>query len=108
VHDGMSHKSAFCRIWKCAHQSSARLQASVCAGLPVIATLKHLRETGDKIISVEGIFSNTISYVFNTLSDGVPFSRAVADTVAKGFAEADPRDDLSGIDVARKVRLCPW
>lgn len=77
------------------------------AGLPIIATLKHLRETGDCIISVEGIFSGTLSYLFNAFgTDERPFSAIVKQAQEAGFTEPDPRDDLSGMDVARKVRSC--
>ena len=78
------------------------------AGLPIIATLKHLRETGDRIISVEGIFSGTLSYLFNSFGkDDRPFSQIVQQAKEAGFTEPDPRDDLSGMDVARKVQYFP-
>ena len=77
------------------------------AGLPIIATLMHLRETGDRIISVEGIFSGTLSYLFNAFgTDERPFSAIVKQAQEAGYTEPDPRDDLSGMDVARKVRSC--
>ena len=128
-----------------------RLQATVGAGLPVIATLRHLIETGDKILRVEGIFSGTLSYIFNSFKPGTTFSSIVAqvrmftqaciamaelqcknshavitlssDTMCKtgvrslslnacslqakelGYTEPDPRDDLAGMDVARKVTI---
>jgi len=78
-------------------------EGTVGAGLPVLGTLKHLVETGDKIIKVEGILSGTLSYIFNTFGDGRPFSEIVKDAKAKGYTEPDPRDDLNGTDVARKV-----
>lgn len=79
-------------------------QATVGAGLPIIATLKHLRETGDKIISIEGIFSGTLSYLFNAFgTDDRSFSTIVTEAKEAGFTEPDPREDLSGMDVARKV-----
>lgn len=74
------------------------------AGLPVIGTLKHLVETGDKVEKVEGVFSGTLSYIFNTFGGGRSFSDVVADAKANGYTEPDPRDDLNGTDVARKVR----
>lgn len=80
-------------------------EATVGAGLPIIATLKHLLETGDKVIKIEGIFSGTLSYIFNTFGDGRTFSQIVEDAKAKGFTEPDPRDDLNGTDVARKVTI---
>ncbi|GMH34042.1 hypothetical protein BSKO_01876 [Bryopsis sp. KO-2023] len=78
-------------------------EATVGAGLPVIATLKHLTETGDKIKKVEGIFSGTLSYIFNEFSEGQKFSDIVKKAKENGFTEPDPRDDLAGMDVARKV-----
>jgi aspartokinase/homoserine dehydrogenase 1 len=78
-------------------------EATVGAGLPVITTVRDLRETGDEIRSIEGILSGTFAYLFNTYDGTVPFSRIVADAKAKGFTEPDPRDDLSGMDVARKL-----
>mmetsp|Transcript_4801 Transcript_4801/g.14900 ORF Transcript_4801/g.14900 Transcript_4801/m.14900 type:complete len:433 (-) Transcript_4801:141-1439(-) len=79
-------------------------EATVGAGLPIINVLRNdLLDTGDKVRKIEGIFSGTLSYIFNTFKPGVPFSSVVADAKAKGFTEPDPRDDLSGTDVARKV-----
>ncbi len=78
-------------------------EATVGAGLPVIMTVRDLRETGDEIRSIEGILSGTFAYLFNTYDGTVPFSRIVADAKAKGYTEPDPRDDLSGMDVARKL-----
>lgn len=79
------------------------LQATVGAGLPVVATLKHLLETGDKIFRIEGVFSGTLSYIFNQFTTGKRFSEIVTAAKDKGFTEPDPRDDLAGMDVARKV-----
>ncbi|GFH22425.1 uncharacterized protein HaLaN_19889, partial [Haematococcus lacustris] len=70
-----------------------------------MGTLKHLVETGDRVERIEGIFSGTLSYIFNTFGDGRPFSEVVLDAKAKGFTEPDPRDDLNGTDVARKVAI---
>jgi aspartokinase/homoserine dehydrogenase 1 len=78
-------------------------EATVGAGLPVIQTLRDLRETGDHIHRVEGIFSGTLAYLFNTWDGKVPFSSIVRDAKAQGYTEPDPRDDLSGMDVARKL-----
>ncbi len=80
-------------------------EANVGAGLPVISTLKNLLSTGDKIISIEGIFSGTLSYLFNTLTPDIPFSQLVREAKAKGFTEPDPRQDLNGLDVARKLLI---
>ena len=78
-------------------------EATVGAGLPIITTLRDLRETGDEIVRVEGIFSGTLAYLFNVWDGSQPFSAIVRDAKAKGFTEPDPRDDLSGMDVARKL-----
>ncbi|XP_057501511.1 LOW QUALITY PROTEIN: bifunctional aspartokinase/homoserine dehydrogenase, chloroplastic-like [Actinidia eriantha] len=78
-------------------------EATVGAGLPIISTLQGLLETGDKILQIEGIFSGTLSYIFNTFIGARTFSEVVAEAKEKGFTEPDPRDDLSGTDVARKV-----
>jgi len=83
--------------------SSYLYEATVGAGLPVISTLRDLRETGDKLSSVEGIFSGTLAYLFNVYDGKTPFSDIVKDAKAKGYTEPDPRDDLSGTDFTRKV-----
>ncbi len=78
-------------------------EATVGAGLPVIQTLRDLRETGDEIVSIEGIFSGTLAYLFNVYDGKVAFSDIVRDAKQRGYTEPDPRDDLSGMDVARKL-----
>jgi bifunctional aspartokinase / homoserine dehydrogenase 1 len=78
-------------------------EATVGAGLPVIQTLRDLRETGDDITRIEGIFSGTLAYLFNVFDGSESFSSIVRAAKLKGYTEPDPRDDLSGIDVARKL-----
>jgi aspartokinase/homoserine dehydrogenase 1 len=78
-------------------------EATVGAGLPIIQTLRDLRETGDEITSIEGIFSGTLAYLFNVFDGREPFSAIVRTAKQKGYTEPDPRDDLSGVDVARKL-----
>ncbi len=78
-------------------------EATVGAGLPIIQTLRDLRETGDDITSIEGIFSGTLAYLFNVFDGREPFSSIVRTAKQKGYTEPDPRDDLSGVDVARKL-----
>jgi len=78
-------------------------EATVGAGLPVIQTLKDLVETGDEIRSISGIFSGTLAYLFNLFDGTRPFSEIVREAKSKGYTEPDPRDDLSGKDVARKA-----
>jgi aspartokinase/homoserine dehydrogenase 1 len=78
-------------------------EATVGAGLPIIQTLRDLRETGDEIRRIEGIFSGTLAYLFNVWDGKQPFSAVVRDAKTNGYTEPDPRDDLSGTDVARKL-----
>lgn len=78
-------------------------EATVGAGLPVIHTLRDLRETGDEIVRIEGIFSGTLAYLFNVFDGSESFSSIVRAARQKGYTEPDPRDDLSGMDVARKL-----
>jgi aspartokinase/homoserine dehydrogenase 1 len=78
-------------------------EATVGAGLPIIQTVRDLRETGDRIRRIEGILSGTLSYLFNVWDGEQPFSSLVREAKAQGFTEPDPRDDLSGKDVARKL-----
>ncbi|WP_454831469.1 bifunctional aspartate kinase/homoserine dehydrogenase I [Pseudoxanthomonas wuyuanensis] len=80
-----------------------RYEATVGAGLPVISTLRDLLDTGDAVISVEGIFSGTLAWLFNRFDGSVPFSQLVTEARGMGYTEPDPRDDLSGTDVARKL-----
>jgi len=78
-------------------------EATVGAGLPVIQTLKDLVETGDELESISGIFSGTLAYLFNVFDGTRPFSAIVRDARDRGYTEPDPREDLSGMDVARKA-----
>lgn len=84
-------------------------ESSVGAGLPVISTLKELVETGDEIQKIEGVFSGTMSFLFNSFQPlgggGGKFSAEVQTAKDKGFTEPDPRDDLNGLDVARKLTI---
>jgi aspartokinase/homoserine dehydrogenase 1 len=78
-------------------------EATVGAGLPIVHTLRDLRETGDEIASIEGILSGTLSYLFNAYDGRASFSDIVREARQRGFTEPDPREDLSGMDVARKL-----
>jgi aspartokinase/homoserine dehydrogenase 1 len=80
-------------------------EANVGAGLPVVSTLRDLIASGDEIVRIEGILSGTLSYLFNTFDGSEPFSALVADAYRMGFTEPDPREDLSGQDVARKLLI---
>jgi aspartokinase/homoserine dehydrogenase 1 len=78
-------------------------ETTVGAGLPIIQTLRDLVDTGDEVRRIEGVLSGTLSYLFNSFDGVRPFSELVAEARREGFTEPDPRDDLSGADVARKV-----
>ena len=95
----------YSRLKRISHAANTHFlyEATVGAGLPVIQTLKDLVETGDEIESISGIFSGTLAYLFNVFDGTRPFSEIVRDARARGYTEPDPRDDLSGMDVARKA-----
>lgn len=78
-------------------------ETTVGAGLPIIVTLKDLRETGDTLEKVEGMVSGTLAWLFSQYDGTVPFSELVKKAKSLGYTEPDPRDDLSGMDVARKT-----
>jgi aspartokinase/homoserine dehydrogenase 1 len=79
-----------------------RYEATVGAGLPVIDTFRKLVESGDRVLRVEGCVSGTLGFVLSSIEAGRSFSQAVREAVAQGYAEPDPREDLSGRDVLRK------
>lgn len=80
-----------------------RFETNVGAGLPIIGTINDLRNSGDKILKIEAVLSGTLNYIFNALSEDVPFSETVKRAKELGFSEPDPRIDLSGMDVVRKL-----
>ena len=88
-----------------AGNSHYHYETTVGAALPVISTLRDLIHTGDEIRSVQGILSGTLAYLFNVYDGTTPFSEIVRDARDRGYTEPDPRDDLSGMDVARKLTI---
>lgn len=80
-------------------------ETCVGAALPILGTLKDLVRSGDTVLSIEAVLSGTLSFIFNSMSAGAWFSTAVRDAKTRGYTEPDPRDDLSGMDVARKVLI---
>lgn len=80
-----------------------RYEATVGAGLPVIQTLRDLIDTGDDILAIDGILSGTLAWLFNRFDGSRSFSELVREAHALGYTEPDPRDDLAGTDVARKL-----
>ena len=80
-------------------------ETNVGAGLPIINTINDLRASGDKILRIEAVLSGTLNFVFNTLSEDIPLSKAVQMAKEAGYSEPDPRIDLSGKDVIRKITI---
>ena len=80
-----------------------RYETNVGAGLPIIGTINDLRNSGDKILKIEAVLSGTLNFIFNEISADVPFSETVRRAKEQGYSEPDPRIDLSGTDVIRKL-----
>ncbi len=80
-------------------------ETNVGAGLPVITTLNDLKISGDWILKIEGVLSGTLSYIFNSFNGSKKFSEVVREAKEKGYTEPDPRDDLNGMDVVRKILI---
>lgn len=78
-------------------------ETNVGAGLPLISTINDLKRSGDRIVRIEAVLSGTLNFIFNTLSSEIPLSTAIRLSKEKGFSEPDPRIDLSGVDVVRKL-----
>jgi aspartokinase/homoserine dehydrogenase 1 len=91
-------------LWQIAREygRAIKFEATVGAGLPIIDTFKKLDEAGDRVLSIDGCVSGTLMHVLSAVSAGRPFAEAVREAVERGYAEPDPRDDLSGRDAARK------
>lgn len=87
----------------CADGGRFRYEATVCAGLPVVQTLRDMLDTGDELLAVDGMFSGTLAWLCNRHDGNHPFSTLVREAHALGYTEPDPRNDLSGMDVARKL-----
>ncbi|MBP8944603.1 MAG: bifunctional aspartate kinase/homoserine dehydrogenase I [Paludibacteraceae bacterium] len=78
-------------------------ETNVGAGLPIISTINNLINSGDRIFKIEAVLSGTLNFIFNTISEEIPLSKAIQLAKEKGFSEPDPRIDLSGKDVVRKL-----
>ena len=78
-------------------------ETNVGAGLPIINTINDLINSGDKILKIEAVLSGTLNYIFNTISADIPFSETIRMAKEEGYSEPDPRIDLSGKDVIRKL-----
>jgi aspartokinase/homoserine dehydrogenase 1 len=86
-----------------AHGRRVLHEATVGAGLPLLDTISKLQESGDEVLAIEGCPSGTLGYLFGEIGRGTPFSSALRAAITLGYTEPDPRDDLSGVDVARKA-----
>ena len=80
-----------------------RFETNVGAGLPIIGTINDLRNSGDKILKIEAVLSGTLNFIFNEINADIPFSETVKRAKEQGYSEPDPRIDLSGKDVIRKL-----
>ena len=96
-------QKGFDKIADALMRGDMRHETNVGAGLPVISSIRSLKETADEILEISGVFSGTLSYLFNTYDGHSSFAELVSQAREKGFTEPDPRDDLSGMDVARKL-----
>jgi aspartokinase/homoserine dehydrogenase 1 len=94
-------------LWQTARARGRRIlhEATVGAGLPIIDTYHKLVESGDQVERIEGLLSGTLGFVLDEVSAGAPFSQAVRRAMDLGYTEPDPREDLSGMDVARKALI---
>ncbi len=99
------HFDVYAKLKQTAVQRGVKylFETNVGAGLPIIGTINDLRNSGDEILKIEAVLSGTLNFIFNTLAEDMPFSHAVRLAVEKGYAEPDPRIDLSGKDVVRKL-----
>ncbi len=97
----------YARLKKTAKQKGVKFlfETNVGAGLPIINTLNDLVNSGDKILKIEAVLSGTLNYIFNTISEEIPFSKTIKMAKEEGYSEPDPRVDLSGVDVARKILI---
>jgi bifunctional aspartokinase / homoserine dehydrogenase 1 len=97
----------YAEIKKTAKQKGVKFlfETNVGAGLPIINTLNDLVNSGDKILKIEAVLSGTLNFIFNTISSEIPLSATIKMAKEQGFSEPDPRIDLSGVDVARKILI---
>jgi aspartokinase/homoserine dehydrogenase 1 len=98
---------SYAELKKIAKQKGVKFlfETNVGAGLPIINTLNDLVNSGDKILRIEAVLSGTLNFIFNTISSDIPLSKTIKMAKEEGFSEPDPRIDLSGVDVARKILI---
>lgn len=103
-HAGSGDMERYQRIRECARWGGEfHYETTVGAGLPVIRSLRDLLDTGDQVLQIQGILSGTLAWLFNRYDGQMSFSQLVREAHAQGYTEPDPRDDLDGKDVARKL-----
>jgi aspartokinase/homoserine dehydrogenase 1 len=102
-----SDRAEYDALLRAAEENGRRLlhEATVGAGLPIIDTYRKLVDSGDRVVRIEGCPSGTLGFLFGEMGRGRPFSESLRDAMERGYTEPDPRDDLSGIDVARKALI---
>jgi homoserine dehydrogenase len=105
----LANKRPLCGSWADSRflfgGARVRYEATVGAGLPVVAALRALLDTGDQVTAVEGCLSGTLGFLCSQMEDGEAYSSAVSQARSRGYTEPDPREDLSGRDVARKALI---
>ncbi len=99
--------TSYCALRSLAEENHVKFlyDSNVGAGLPIIHTIQALNRSGDAVVKLEAILSGTLSYLFNTFDGTVPFSQVVRKAQSQGYTEPDPRDDLNGMDMARKFLI---
>ncbi|MDX1909365.1 MAG: bifunctional aspartate kinase/homoserine dehydrogenase I [Bacteroidia bacterium] len=102
-----SDYESYCRLRKIADERSVKFlyETNVGAGLPVLTSLNDLINSGDRILRIEAVLSGSLSFIFNSWKEGMSFSEIVGQARTHGYTEPDPRLDLSGMDVARKLLI---
>jgi aspartokinase/homoserine dehydrogenase 1 len=100
-------RATYEKLRRAATENDRRLlhEATVGAGLPIIDTYQKLVDSGDRVVRIEGCPSGTLGFLFGEMGRGRPFSESLHDAMERGYTEPDPRDDLSGLDVARKALI---
>ncbi|MBQ0043676.1 MAG: bifunctional aspartate kinase/homoserine dehydrogenase I [Bacteroidales bacterium] len=100
-----SEYANYAKLKETAHKRGVKFlfETNVGAGLPIINTINSLRDSGDRILKIEAVLSGTLNFIFNTISADIPFSKTVQMAKEEGYSEPDPRIDLCGKDVIRKL-----
>ena len=102
-----SDYSVYCKLKESARKKNIQFlfESNVGAGLPIINTINNIKTSGDEILKIEGVLSGSVNFILNKFFDGKSFRESVEDAMQAGYTEPDPRIDLSGTDVARKILI---